>query len=128
MPTPGLPVASTITSTPSAAIIASTSSVTCVVPELRACVNEAAEICSSTQPVFRNACRARGADRSDRHHVNARGRSGLREEHRAKLPSSYDTDPDRPPLGRPIVQTRVQVHGFPPPYDAFDNPLITMLA
>jgi hypothetical protein len=60
--------------------------------------------------------------------VNARGRSGLREEHRAKLPGSYDTDPDRLPLGRPIAQARVQVHSFPPPYDAFNNPLNTMLA
>ena len=31
-------------------------------------------------------------------------------------------------LGRPIAQTRVQVHGFPPPYDTFNNLLNTMLA
>ena len=60
--------------------------------------------------------------------MNATGRPGLREEHRAKLPSSYYTDLDLPPLGRPIAQERVQIQGFPPPYDAFNSSLITMLA
>ena len=45
----------------------------------------------------------------------------MREEHGAKLSGSYETDPERWPVGRPIAQKSIQVQALPPPCGVFNE-------